>query len=564
MLFTDAELRAKLSGFLFLPAEVEWVEFKEAKRNYDFDDLGRYFSALSNEANLKGQEYGWLVFGIKDQPIPRPIVGSQYRPQRRDLDALKHEVAKQTNNGLTFEEIYELATTTGRVVMFQIPAALRGIPTSWKGHWYGRDGESHVPLGIQEVERIRRQVQDDWSAHLCPDATLDDLDPAAVAFARQQYRGKNPRHAPEMDHWDDATFLNKAKVCIGGKITRTAVTLLGREESEHFLPPGVARIAWILKDAGGIELDYRHFGPPFLANVEAAYAMIRNLNYRYLQNDRLFPTEITKYDSWVIREALHNCIAHQDYSRVGRINIVEYPESILLTNLGHFIPETVERAIEQDAPQENYRNPFLSAAMVNLNMIDTIGSGIRRMFNEQRKRFFPLPDYDLSDPQRVAVRIIGKVLDENYTRILMTQTDLQLMDVIALDKVQKKVPVTDDELKSLKAKRLVEGRRPNLFVSAKIAEVTGDRAAYIRNRAFDKDHYKRLVLNYLKQFGAANREEIDGLLLDKLSDALDERQKKTFVTNLLQGMRRQGLVDSEGTTRWARWVISKPPVGDPD
>lgn len=559
MLFTERELDVKLTDLLALPAETECVEFKEAKTGYDFDNLGRYFSALSNEANLKGQKHGWLIFGVKDKPRPREIVGSRFREQRAALDSLKHEVAKQTSNGLTFEEIYVHTRPQGRVVMFQIPAALRGIPTAWKGHWYGRNGESLGALGIQDLEQIRHQDHDDWSAQVCPEATLIDLEPEAVEFARRQYRAKNPKYTAEMEHWDDATFLNKAKVCIAGKITRTAIILLGKEESEHFIAPGLARISWILKDTNGIELDYQHFGPPLLLNADAAYAKIRNLNYRYLHNNHLFPTEITKYEPWVIREALHNCIAHQDYRRGGRINLVEDGESILMTNLGHFIPETVERVIEQDAPQETYRNPFLSAAMVNLNMIDTIGSGIRRMFNEQRKRFFPLPDYDLSDPQRVRVRVIGKVLNENYTRILMAKTDIALADVIALDKVQKKISITDAEFRSLKAKKLVEGRRPNLFVSARVAEATGERAAYIRNRAFDKDHYKNLVLDFLKQFSVASREDLDDLLFDKLSDTLDDRQKRTFVTNLLQEMRRQGSIRPDGTTRWAKWVISEPP-----
>jgi len=321
----------------------------------------------------------------------------------------------------------------------------------------------------------------------------------------------------------------------------------------------VAQITWILKNASGAELDYQHFGPPFLTNVEAAYAKIRNLNYRYLPNDRLFPMEVTKYDPWVIREGLHNCIAHQDYTQGGRINIVENPDSVVLTNLGHFIPETLERVIERDAPEENYRNPFLSSAMVGVNMIDTIGSGIRRMIMEQRKRFFPLPDYDLSDPKRVRVRIFGEILDENYTRVLMTRTNLGLMDVIALDKVQKKIPITEEESRSLRSKKLVEGRRPNLFVAAKVAEATGDQAAYIRNRAFDKDHYQKMVLSYLREFGAATREQIDVLLISKLSDALTADQKRAYVANLLQEMRRDELIKPDGATRWGRWVLSKSP-----
>ena len=51
--------------------EYEIVEFKEAKGAYkggfDTDKIGRYFSAISNEANLRQQQYGWLVFGVGEQ-----------------------------------------------------------------------------------------------------------------------------------------------------------------------------------------------------------------------------------------------------------------------------------------------------------------------------------------------------------------------------------------------------------------------------------------------------------------------------------------------------------------
>ena len=298
--------------------------------------------------------------------------------------------------------------------------------------------------------------------------------------------------------------------------------------------------------------------PPLLLGTDAVFGKIRNLKYRYMRDATLFPDEITQYDPWVIREALHNCIAHQDYSLGGRINVVEEPGSLLLTNVGSFIPQTVERVIEQDAPPERYRNPFLAAAMVNLNMIETIGSGIKRMFKLQRERFFPLPDYDLSDPQRVRVRLIGKVLDENYTRMLMAKTDLSLQDVIALDKVQKKAPISSAEFRLLKGQGLIEGRRPNLFVAARLAAVTGDRAAYIRYRAFDKDHYKKMVVAYLSEYGSASRKDIDGLLTDKLSDALTFEQKRNQIGNLLYEMsRRDATIRAEGRTRSAKWVLAK-------
>jgi len=124
----------------------------------------------------------------------------------------------------------------------------------------------------------------------------------------------------------------------------------------------------------------------------------------------------------------------------------------IFTNAGSFIPGSVESVIEQDAPQKYYRNQFLITAMVNLNMIDTIGGGIKKMFLLQRNRFFPLPTYKLDNPDEVSVKIIGKVIDENYTKLLMENTDLDIKTIISLDKVQKKEKLDRKEYKKLKNK----------------------------------------------------------------------------------------------------------------
>ena len=220
-----------------------------SKRNFDFDDLGRYFSALSNEANLKKQECGWLILGVKDKP--RIVVGTTIGPNWPSLDSLKREIANHTTSRITCDEIHELRLPEGRVLMFEIPSALRGMPTAWKGHYFGREGESLGALSLNEIEQIRGQVtREDWSAKVCIGATVDDLDPAAVRFACEQYREKNPKQAGEIDAWDDLTFLNKAKVCISGQTHRTAIFCSARTNPSIFSSPGIARITWVLQRRG--------------------------------------------------------------------------------------------------------------------------------------------------------------------------------------------------------------------------------------------------------------------------------------------------------------------------
>ena len=327
------ELKQTLQNLRNLTAENEVVEFKEAKNGYDFNKLGKYFSALSNEANLKGKPYAWLVFGVENKK--HHIVGSQFRPQRKDLDILKSEIANKTTNRITFIEIHELNEPEGRVVMFQIPAAPKGFPIAFDGHYYGRDDEELSPLNLEEIERIRAQATtEDWSATIIPDATIEDLDEEAIALARKNFKNKFPEKASEVDAWDDATFLNKAKITIKGKITRTAIILLGKEESEHFINPAEAKIRWLLKDANGNDKDYAIIGCPMILAVDKVYAKIRNLKYRYIKDGTLFPDEVNQYEPYSIREALNNCIAHQDYTKHGRINVVEMDDQLIFTNLG--------------------------------------------------------------------------------------------------------------------------------------------------------------------------------------------------------------------------------------
>jgi ATP-dependent DNA helicase RecG len=200
--------------------------------------------------------------------------------------------------------------------------------------------------------------------------------------------------------------------------------------------------------------------------------------------------------------------------------------------------------------------------MVNLNMIDTIGSGIKRMFSEQRHRNFPMPDYNLSEQGRVEVRIIGQVIDEKYTRLLMARTDLDLLDVIALDKVQKGKPISEEEFRSLKKQNLIEGRRPNLIVSANVAAASETVVDYLKKRGIDKAYGQKMVVELLQKQGQARRSDIDKLLCGKLSEALDDEQKRNFIKNLLQEMRRNQEVDVEGKGPAAIWKLSNPSEKD--
>jgi ATP-dependent DNA helicase RecG len=423
------------------------------------------------------------------------------------------------------------------------------------------DGSSKTELNKHpEKARAIWTRKTDWSAMLREGATLNDIDSEALQKAREQFIIKHPSQAAEVETWDDATFLNKAKLTIHNKITNSALLLLGKPESSALLSPAVIKVSWILKDDRNRELDYEHFGPPIILQVDRILGRIRNLTIRTLPSGTLFPQEITQYDPWVIREALHNAIAHQDYGLGGRINIVETPSSVLIGNVGGFLPGDVENVIRQDAPLEIYRNPFLAESMVNLNMIDTQGGGIKRMFEKQKQRFFPMPDYDLSNMDRVQVSIPGNILDENYSRLLMERSDLDLWQVILLDHVQKRVRINAEAHRALKAAGLVEGRYPNLIIAANIARLTGQKAKYIRDRGFNKKYYLDMIETLIREQQPVPRSEIDRLLLDKLPEVLNTQQKKAKIHNLMTELARTNRIENRGSKGSPAWYAKHRPA----
>lgn len=533
--------------------ENEVVEFKEAGEGYSTGEIGKYFSALSNEANLRDADAGWLVFGVSNRT--RSVVGTPYRPEPERLQSLKMQIAQDAEPSSTFSEILELTHPDGRVLLMKVPPAPRGIPIAWKGHYYARSGESLDSLHLSKLDEIRAQtLATDWTAVVVPSATIDHLDPAAITRARQGFTERySPRiRADDIAAWDDAAFLARARLTRDGGITRAALLLLGADTSTHLLSPHPAQLTWKLV---GQESAYSHFRLPFLLSATELAGQIRNVQIRLLPPNELIYREISKYDERSILEALYNCIAHQDYTKESRVIVTEYVDQLVFVSVGEFFDgEPVDYALDERTPRK-YRNPFLVEAMTELNLIDHMGYGIHRMVQDQVRRFLPLPDYDLSDPGEVKLTISGAVIDEAYSRLLMVRTDLPLEDVLALDRVQKRLPITDEAVARLRKAKLIEGRRPHLHVSATVAAMTERKADYIRTRAQDDAHFAQLIVDYLNQYGRASRKEIDALLGKYLPDVLDATQQRSKVTNLLSKMRRDGRIHNVGTQQKPRWEL---------
>ena len=525
--------------------EDEVVEFKKAENNFDFDDLGKYFSALSNEANLRDKGFAWLVFGVHDKT--REILGTSYKNSMKSLQKLKQDLSQHTTDNNTFRDIYELEVERKRVLMFQIPAAPRGIPMAWQGHFYARRGESLAALDMNKYEEIRRQtVNEDWSKQIADGATIADLDEKAIMKAREGYKEHYPNQKKEVDSWSDEVFLNKAKITIDGKITHAAILLLGKPESLHFINH-IGEIVWRLAGKDNVG---QVFTIPFLLTTTEVMHKIRNYPFKIFPKNSFLPGEGMKYDSEVILEALHNSIAHQDYLENQRIIVIERENELEFRNCGGFFDGTYEDYITGERIPRKYRNQFLAQAMANIKMIDTEGFGIHKMFVSQKERWLPMPDYDKSDNDNVVLTLPGNVIDENYSLMLLENTNIDLTTAVLLDKVQKGKPISENAVKMLRKEKLIEGRKPHLYVSKYIANATDKQVEYTLKKGFNDAECQEWILKALNDHKVLSRKQINELLWNKLPIDFTEDQKIGKIGNLLTKLRKKGIIYTDEKRLW--------------
>lgn len=529
--------------------ENEIVEFKRAENNFDFDDLGKYFSALSNEANLRRQEFAWLIFGYDEKK--HQIVGTSYKNGESALNKLKHDFAQHTTDGQTFREIVPVEIDGKRVLMFKIPASPRNIVIKWKGIAYGRDGESLKPLNQSKQDEIRMQAPaPDWSAEVVPDATIDDPDEVAIAKARKMFKKVHSRiSAEEVNRWSNEEFLTKCELMVNGQLTRAAIILLGKMFSDSKLRPAVAEVTWTLRNEKQDVVDYEHFSVPFILTVDEILAKIHNLTLREMPGGTLFPDTMKQYDDYTIREALHNCIAHQDYTLRQRINFVENPGFLYYANGGTFIPGTLENALAANGPQRFFRNACLCKAMVHFNMIDTVSRGIKKMFAEQMERRFPMPDYEIDNENKeVAVRIYGNVINERYTNMLKNNDTLTLHDCISLDAIQKGRRIDELVAQGMLQRGLIEGEAPNYRISLSVARASKQLPGYTKVRGLERDKIKHMILQYIQNAGAdgTKRDAILEYLEGTLPSRNTKEQNAQLVGNLLKEMNKENCITLGG------------------
>ncbi len=238
-----------------------------------------------------------------------------------------------------------------------------------------------------------------------------------------------------------------------------------------------------------------------------------------------------------------------------RVLVEEDNQKLTFKNAGDFYAGDYEQYIYGKTTPTKYRNPFLVNAMVNVKMIDTKGYGIHKLFERQKERYLPMPDYEDSDDSHVVMHLPGTVMDENYSVMLIYHNQMSLEEAVLLDQVQKGNPISDNAVALLRKKHYIEGRKPNLFVSKQLAQATGKEIEYSKHKGLEAKSCEAMLVSALQDHKVLTRKQIDQLLGDVLSDQLNDKQKKNKIEYILQGLRKKGVVRNESKGKISLYML---------
>lgn len=172
-----------------MPKETEWVEFKlsTVKPN---EKLGEYISGLSNAACVNNQPFSYLLLGLDNNDHTIKGTNYDFANKRQGNDELEFWIRRLLSPSIRFEYFICEYDANRKVEIFRIPAAV-GEPTNFQNKPYIRVATSLTQLKeYPHYAKIIYNSQEDWSAKVIQEATIEALDPIAIQFAKEKYKEK--------------------------------------------------------------------------------------------------------------------------------------------------------------------------------------------------------------------------------------------------------------------------------------------------------------------------------------------------------------------------------------
>jgi Predicted transcriptional regulator containing an HTH domain and an uncharacterized domain shared with the mammalian protein Schlafen len=521
--------------------EDEHLEFKEAKRHFDFEELVKYAVALANEGG------GQIILGVTDKR-PRSVVGTQAFD---NLERTKAGLIERIHLRVEGEEYLH---PDGRVLMFLIPSRPRGMPIEYKGAYYMRSGEDLVPMLPDMLKRILDEAGPDFSAELCPGASFEDLDGVALEGFKTRWLAKSGNQA--IKNADVKQLLADSELIADGGITNAAIVLFGSHAAiSKYLPQAETIFEYRSSEASGPAQQRESFSQGFFSYYDELWRLVSLRNDLQHYQSGLFVLDIPTFNERAIREAMLNAVCHRDYRLSGSTIIRQYQRRIEIVSPGG-LPTgvTLENILWTQAP----RNRRLADALLRCGLVERSGQGMNLMFETSIRESKAEPDFSCSDQYTFWLTLHGELRHPEFLRILerIGKERLDLFgteDFLVIDAVYEGRPISqrlEPALKRLVDEGLVERSNKKAageyVLSRRIYAAVSEEGVYTRKKGLDRQTNKELLVKHIRESGPS------GARLEELRQVLPQLDKNQIQV-LLRELVKEDRVHSHGKTKAGRW-----------
>jgi ATP-dependent DNA helicase RecG len=518
------------------------LEFKEASGGFHFENLVKYCVALANEGG------GKIILGVTDRR-PRQVVGTQAFAEPGRTEAGLFEKLRQR---IPVEEYFH---DSRRVLIVHVPSRLPGTAWLYQGSYWMRAGDGLVPMTDEQLRRIHDETGPDFTAEICTQARLDDLDPNAIEALRQLWQRKSPNS--DIANRPVDRLLSDAELVLDGQITYAALILLGTHAAlgRHL---GQAEIVFEYRanEVPGLAAERREFRQGFLPILDELWRLINLRNDLQHFQQGMVVLDVPTFNEGAVREAVLNAVSHRDYRSGGSIFIRQYPRRVEIVSPGGFPPGITP---ENVLWQQNPRNRRVAEVLAKCGLVERAGQGFDLIFRECIRQSKPLPDFTRTDANSVWLTLHGEISDPEFLRFLEEigrerLTSFGTEDLLVIDHVHRGQTVPDplhSRIASLVEQGILErvgrGRGTRLLLSRRFYRFLGRTGAYTRQRGLDRETNKELLRNHIV------RAVPTGARLEELQQVLPGLSRNQ-IQALLRELKREGRIQVRGVTKAARWL----------
>ncbi|MBU2600816.1 MAG: putative DNA binding domain-containing protein [Actinobacteria bacterium] len=537
MTFSEQQIDEWLDG-----KEDEYLEFKEARSNFHFEKLVKYCAALANEGG------GYILLGVTDKR-PRQVVGTS---TFQNLERTKAGLVERLRLRIAADEVHH---GDGRVLVFTAPSRPVGMPIPVEGAYWMRAGEDLVPMTPDHLRRIFDEAGPDFSAEICPGATLADFNPEAINALRHRWYVKANREA--ILNSSAEQLLRDTELVTDAGVTYAALVLLGTHAAlGRFLAQAEVVFEYRNSESPGPANQREDFREGFLLYYDRLWELVNLRNDRQHYQDGFFMLDVPTFSEVAVRETILNAVAHRDYRHGGSVFVRQFARRIEIVSPGGF-PEgiTLDNILDRQLP----RNRRIADVLARCGLVERAGQGANRIFETSIREGKGLPDFVHTDAWQVSLTLHGEIRDERFLRFLErvgqeTQVSFDIHDLLLLDLIHREQVIPaylDPRLPILREQGVIErvgrGRGTRHLLSRRFYQFLGQSGTYTRKRGLDRETNKKLLLRHIEESVPA------GTRMAELLQVLPGLGRNQ-VFGLLSELRDEGRVYVEGQRRWAQWL----------